>query len=70
MADGSHDAGTIKVGKKWKFPVKTKAQARNAPARLNQAKPRLTAAERKKIARAVEQKLGHSTEATRRILGT
>lgn len=70
MADGSHDSGTIKVGKKWKFPANTKGRARNAMARLNQAKPKLTAAERKKLARAVERKLGHSTEATRRILGT
>lgn len=70
MAEGSHTSGTIKVGGGFKFPTNTKGRARNAMARVNQAKPRLTAAERKKLARAVERKLGHSTAKTRAILGT
>jgi hypothetical protein len=70
MAEGSHESGTIKVGKKFKFPTTTKGRARNAMARINQAKPKLTSAERKKLARAVERQLGHSTVGTRRILGT
>lgn len=61
--------GTVVSGGERKFPVTTKGEARNAMARLNQAKPQLTPDQKKTVARAVEKKLGHSTEQTRKILG-
>lgn len=60
--------GTVVSGGERKFPVNNPGQARNAMARLNQAKPALTPAQKRTVARAVEKKLGHSTSKTRRIL--
>lgn len=66
----SHSSGVIRMKDgTYKFPVKTAGEARNAMARMNQAKPKLTLSQKKKIARAVERKLGHSTAKTRAILG-
>ena len=71
MASGGHSHGVIKMKDgTFKFPVDTKGEARNAMARMNQAKPKLKLSQKKKIARAVERKLGHSTEKTRQILGS
>lgn len=69
MAEGSHKSGTIKVGGGYKLPTNTTGRAKNAMVRLNQTKPALTSAQKKKVARAVERKLGRSTPGTRRILG-
>lgn len=62
-------AGVVKVAGKSKFPVGSKGEARNAMARLSEAKPPLTPAQKKAVARAVEKELGHSTPQTRKILG-
>ncbi len=69
----SSSKGTVKLtrkGKKpeYKFPVKNKGEARNAMARLNQAKPVLSTANKKHIARKAKAKLGHETDAIKRIL--
>lgn len=66
--------GTVKLvrpGKKdeYKFPMKNKGEARNAMARLNQAKPSLPTPIKKHVARAAKSVLGHETDAIRRILG-
>jgi hypothetical protein len=71
----SSPKGTVKLvraGKapEYKFPVKTLGQAHAAMSRLNQAKPALPPAMKKHVARRAKAKLGHSTEAIKRILGS
>ena len=54
--------------KEYKFPVKTAGEARNAMARINQAKPALPLPIKKHVARAAQRKLGHSTDKIKQIL--
>ena len=54
-------SATIVVGGKGKFPMPDKAHARNALARLNQAKPPLTASQKAKIRARARRILGHTT---------
>lgn len=54
-------SATIVVGGKPKFPMPDKAHARNALARLNQAKPELTPAQKAKIRARARRILGHQT---------
>jgi hypothetical protein len=66
--------GVVKVKVKGgrtqkKFPIKSPAQARNAMARLNQAKPALSSAQKQSVARAARATLGHTTPAIKRVLG-
>lgn len=68
MAKPSPKNGVVKSGGELKFPVDTPGRARNAMARLDQAKPRLTPAEKRTVARAVEKELGHPTDETNRLL--
>ena len=54
-------SATIVVNGKPKFPMPDKAHARNALARLNQAKPSLTPAQKAKVRARARRILGHST---------
>lgn len=54
-------SATIVVGGKAKFPMPDKAHARNALARLNQAKPALTPAQKAKVRARARRILGHTT---------
>jgi hypothetical protein len=51
-------SATIVVGGKAKFPMPDKAHARNALARLNQAKPQLTASQKAKVRARANRMLG------------
>ncbi len=51
-------SATIVVDGQAKFPMPDKAHARNALARLNQAKPRLTPEQRAKIIARAHRMLG------------
>ncbi len=69
----SSPKGTVKLVRsghspEYKFPIKNKGQARNAMARLNQAKPALPSAIKKHVARKAAAVLGKKTDAIRRIL--
>lgn len=54
-------SATIVVNGKGKFPMPDKAHARNALARLNQARPPLTASQKAKIRARARRILGHTT---------
>lgn len=54
-------SATIVVGGKPKFPMPDAAHARNALARLNQAKPPLTASQKAKVRARARRILGHKT---------
>lgn len=64
----SNPKGSVRSGGELKFRTNTPGRARNAMARLNQAKPSLTPGQKRTVARAVETRIG-STPKTRRILG-
>lgn len=55
-------SATIVVGGQGKFPMPDAAHARNALARLGQAKPPLTAAQKAKIKARAARILGHKTD--------
>ena len=50
--------GTVTVGGRKKFPIGDKAHARNALARLNQAKPPLTPAQKATVKAKAYRMLG------------
>ena len=54
-------SATIVVNGQGKFPMPDKAHARNALARLNQAKPPLTPAQKATIRARAARILGHKT---------
>jgi hypothetical protein len=60
----------VKAGEReYKYPIGDKGEARNAMARLNQAKPPLPTAIKKHVARVAKSVLGKETEAIKRIFG-
>jgi hypothetical protein len=56
-------SATIVVNGQAKFPMPDKAHARNALARLNQAKPPLTPAQKAKVKARAYRILGHKPAA-------
>ena len=54
-------SATIDVNGQGKFPMPDAAHARNALARLNQARPQLTPAQKAKIRARAARILGHKT---------
>ena len=59
-------SATIVVNGQGKFPMPDKAHARNALARLNQAKPPLTPAQKAKIRARAARILGHKTDSMKK----
>ncbi len=59
-------SATIVVNGQGKFPMPDKAHARNALARLNQAVPALTPAQKAKVRARAARILGHKTDSMKK----